>query len=224
MPIAIRKTDAVAEACCYVVAGLPSTDLQRLKPPQIRGLLDAAAERALNELARLAALCCEVPVALISLSDRVGRKDRPVGSIGITCRDHRLPLCTHVIGTPAEVMVTSDVRCDSRFAGNLPVIAQSGMAFIAAAPLVAPTGEIVGALCIADYAPARARRPAVPDAVRPGCTGDGTARTARPPDTARDEARLPVAPYAAAQERAAGAAEAECNGSAHGSWQSPLLS
>ncbi len=134
---------------CYVVAGLSSHKLQRLTALQAHGVLDAAVEHALNELARLASLSCEVPIALISLLDQ-GPLSLAPGS-AITCRDHGLPFCAHAIAMPAGIMVVPDARRDARFASNPLVTLPPGVVFFAGVPLIASNGETVGALCIADH-------------------------------------------------------------------------
>ncbi|MEO6079474.1 MAG: sensor domain-containing diguanylate cyclase [Steroidobacteraceae bacterium] len=145
------KAEVADDTGCYVIAGLPSTDLQRLTALQANRLLDSGAAPALNELARLAALCCEAPIAMIALSNRHGHTVRPRSGSEIDRREHRLAFCAHSIGEPPQVMVVPDARRDSRFAGNPLVTTLPGIVFIAAAPLVAPTGEAIGALCVTDY-------------------------------------------------------------------------
>ncbi|MEO8314579.1 MAG: sensor domain-containing diguanylate cyclase [Pseudomonadota bacterium] len=139
------------EGGCYVVAGLSSSRLQRLNALQAHDLLDAAAQHALNELTHLAAMCCEVPIAVISLLDRDSRLIQGGPGAEVTCRDHRLPFCAHVIAQPSRVMVIPDARCDARFACNPLVTLPPGMVFFAVAPLIASNGKAVGALCIADH-------------------------------------------------------------------------
>jgi diguanylate cyclase (GGDEF)-like protein len=145
----VTNADLADDGGCYVVAGLSATRLQRLNALQGHGLIDAAAQRSLNELARLTAMCCEVPIALISLVDRDGMVQTP-GPV-INCRDHLLPFCAHAIAPPARVMVIPDARRDARFACNPLVNLPPGMVFFAGAPLIAPKGEVVGALCIVDH-------------------------------------------------------------------------
>jgi diguanylate cyclase (GGDEF)-like protein len=147
----VANTDPADDGGCYIVAGLSATRLQRLNALQAHGLIDSGAQRALNELARLAALCCDTPIALISLVDRGGMVQTPGASIN--CRDHLLPFCAHAIAPPARVMVIPDARRDARFACNPLVTLSPGMVFFAGAPLISPGGDVVGALCIADHQP-----------------------------------------------------------------------
>ena len=146
----LANTEVADDGGCYVVAGLASSRLRRLTALQADGLLDAPAQQALNEVVRLAALCCEAPIALISLVDSGMLVQPPVGS-GISCRDHMLPFCAHAIAPPARVMVIPDARRDSRFAANPLVTVPPGMLFFAGSPLISSKGETVGALCIVDH-------------------------------------------------------------------------
>jgi diguanylate cyclase (GGDEF)-like protein len=134
---------------CYVVAGLSSHRLQRLTALQSHGLLDPTAQHGLNEFARLAALCCDAPIAVISLVGS-GTLVQAPGS-AISCRDHMLPFCAHAIAPPARVTVIPDARNDARFACNPLVTLPPGLVFFAGAPLMGSNGVAVGALCIADH-------------------------------------------------------------------------
>jgi diguanylate cyclase (GGDEF)-like protein len=133
---------------CYVVAGQWSSRLLGLNALQSHGMLDHPTQQVLNELARLAALSCDVPVSLISLLDR-GTMTQTRAS-GVPCRDHRLPLCAHSIARSGDIMVIPDARRDARFACNPMVTLPPSAAFFAGVPLLSPAGETVGALCIAD--------------------------------------------------------------------------
>jgi diguanylate cyclase (GGDEF)-like protein len=138
---------------CFLVARLPSNEQQRLRALHSYGILDSAAEQAFDDLARIAALSCDMPIALISLVD----KDRQwfKSHIGLDAtQTHRdLSFCAHAILSPTEVMVVPDARLDERFAGHPAVVGEPHIIFYAGAPMVSPTGEAIGTVCIADHKP-----------------------------------------------------------------------
>ncbi len=61
-------------------------------------------------------------------------------------------LCTHTI-LRDEVMVVPDTSLDPRFAGNPLVVGPPHVRFYAGAPLLAPNGHSLGALCVLDHRP-----------------------------------------------------------------------
>jgi diguanylate cyclase (GGDEF)-like protein len=138
---------------CYLQAPLPYNEAQRLKTLTSYGVLDSRAEHSFDAVAQLAALSCGTPLALISLIDR----DRQwfKARVGIdACETERgISFCSHAILSPDEVMIIPDALDDIRFAGNPMVTQMPGIRFYAGAPLVSPTGEAIGTLCVADYQP-----------------------------------------------------------------------
>lgn len=142
-----------ADTGCFLSPAPAHDEPARLKALRAYGILDTAAEQSFDDLARLAALCCEAPIALISLVDR----DRQwfKAHIGIETRatPRDLSFCAHAILQPEQVMEVPDARLDPRFALNPTVTGPPHIVFYAGAPLVAPTGEALGTLCVIDHRP-----------------------------------------------------------------------
>lgn len=60
--------------------------------------------------------------------------------------------CHHTIAQ-ADVLVIGDTLLDARFCDNPMVTAPNGVRFYAGAPLIAPGGHAIGALCLVDQTP-----------------------------------------------------------------------
>jgi GAF domain-containing protein len=64
-----------------------------------------------------------------------------------------ISFCGHAIADAARVMCVPDAERDKRFAGNPLVQGPPGIRFYIGAPLVAPDGHVLGAICAIDGTP-----------------------------------------------------------------------
>jgi len=137
---------------------------RRLKALRRYAILDTLPEQALDDLVKLAATVCEVPIALISLvdEDRQWFKAKIGFSPVETPRD--ISFCTHTIQQP-DLFVVPDAKQDERFASNPMVTGTPGIRFYAGIPLVTAEGEALGALCVKDHV-ARELSPIQAEALR----------------------------------------------------------
>lgn len=142
-----------ATGCFLSAAPKPANEAQRIKALHAYGVLDSAAEQSFDDIARLAALCCDVPIALISLVDTDRQWFKSHVGLDAAGTPRAISFCSHAILEPEKVMVVPDAREDARFAVNPLVTGDPRIVFYAGAPLVTPTGEAIGTLCIADHKP-----------------------------------------------------------------------
>jgi diguanylate cyclase (GGDEF)-like protein len=130
-------------------APLPKNEALRVSVLHRYGILDTLAERSYDDITMLASHICETPSAMISLvdTDRQWFKSR----VGLdVCETHRdLSVCAHAILQPDKTLVVPDLREDMRFCDN-PLVEEGGIRFYAGAPLVSPSGEALGTVCVVD--------------------------------------------------------------------------
>jgi len=121
-------------------------------------VLDTVPEEVFDEMADLAALICEAPIALISLvdEDRQWFKARVGTTLKETSRD--ISFCAHaILGT--EIFIVPDATKDERFKHNPLVTTKPKIRFYAGAPLITPDGHALGSLCVMDKVPRKLREP-----------------------------------------------------------------
>ena len=113
-------------------------------------ILDTDREPLFDSLARLAAEACRAPVALVSLVDRDRlwfKAEIGLGGLRETPRDGAP--CAEAIRSDA-LMEVSDAQADPRFATHAFARDAPGARLYAGAPLILPSGERLGTLCIMD--------------------------------------------------------------------------
>jgi diguanylate cyclase (GGDEF)-like protein/PAS domain S-box-containing protein len=131
-------------------APIPLDEDKRLSRLHSLGVLDTAPEPIFDALTRMASAVCGVPIALLSLVDanRQWFKSN-IGLDGVAQTPRDIAFCAHTILHPALMEVT-DALQDPRFADNPLVTEAPHIRFYAGAPIVLPTGESVGTLCVID--------------------------------------------------------------------------
>lgn len=131
---------------------IPADEDRRLSILAEYQLLDTPPSEDFDRLASLAARLFKVPIVLISL---VG-KDRQFfkARIGIdlygSSRDSSF--CAHAI-MHDDIMFVPDALNDPRFASNPFVLGPPFIRFYAGKPLITPTGERLGTVCLIDSTP-----------------------------------------------------------------------
>src|SRR6202521_6238790 len=101
-----------------IVAQTPPNEGGRLEARRGFDILDTPAEKAFDDLVRLALYICETPIAAVSFIDK-GRQwfKSKVGLAGPeTKRD--ISFCGHAITLPNETLIVPDTLLDARFSDN----------------------------------------------------------------------------------------------------------
>lgn len=133
-----------------MLAPIPCDEDDRLAALHSFGILDAPRNEEFDDIIRLVARICNVPIAMITMIDR----DRQwfVSEVGAGAREspRDTSFCGHAI-FERELMVVSDARSDPRFANNPNVTGEPFMRFYAGAVLRTAEGVPIGTLCIIDH-------------------------------------------------------------------------
>jgi len=135
----------------------PENEDERINTLRGYGILDTHPEDRFDDLTRLAALICGTPISLISLVDEDRQWFKSKTGLDVCQTPREEAFCAHAIMSP-ELLVVSDASQDPRFAANPLVLGELHVRFYAGAPLTAPNGHHLGALCVIDRVPRQLSR------------------------------------------------------------------
>lgn len=124
-------------------------------------IVDTFAEQAYDDLTSLAADTFGTPIAVIAFLDRDRNWFKSRIGVAATHAPREFALCEHLLLRPGEVLVVNDAATDERFRGNPLVLSDPNIRFYAGAPLVAPSGHVLGAICAIDTKPREAKPAAI---------------------------------------------------------------
>lgn len=131
---------------------IPWQESDRLKALDRYKLLDTAPEEAFDDIVRIAAQICQVPMALISLVD--DKRQWFKAALGVSAPEtpRDIAFCAHAI-EQTDMLIVGDAREDQRFADNPLVTGDMSLRFYAGARLETPDGFPLGTLCVLDTKP-----------------------------------------------------------------------
>jgi len=145
--------DAVSESSDSVkTAPMPEQEAKRLAALRRYDILDTLPEIAFDELTRLAAQICEMPIALITMVDENRQWFKSRIGLELTETPRDVSFCAHTI-LQGELLAVEDAARDERFAQNPMVLASPRIRSYAGMPLVTGDGFNLGTLCVMDRRP-----------------------------------------------------------------------
>lgn len=118
-------------------------------------ILDSLPEQAYDDIAKIAAMICGVPISLVSMIDESRQWIKAGHGIPSVIRElpRELSCCAHTINHPGDLMEVEDASIDERFADNPLATNEPYIQYYAGAPLVNKEGFAVGTLCVIDHEP-----------------------------------------------------------------------
>ncbi len=134
---------------------LPANEDARLKAVNgVNSVIGAgmAEQEVFDSIARLARDITETPMAAVSLVEK--DRQRFLAHPGLPAQEtfRTVTFCAHAI-LASELMEVPDARADPRFRDNPLVLGPPHIRAYAGVPLVLPSGESLGALCVLDTVP-----------------------------------------------------------------------
>ncbi len=130
----------------------PVLSPERLAALAAYRILDTPAEADFDGIVRIASHICATPIALVSLveQDRQWFKAR----VGIDACETSISqsVCAHGLSR-TDPLIIPDLTLDPRTASNTLVTEEPNIRFYAGAPLVTPSGQVIGMLCVIDTVP-----------------------------------------------------------------------
>lgn len=114
-------------------------------------VVDAAADHRFDGIIRLAQGVFGMPLVAVNLVDEEHQHTRAAAGFPIGSIPRELSICGHTLEEPG-IMEVPDLREHPVFATN-PLVAELGLRYYVGAPLHAPTGQLIGRLCLGDNVP-----------------------------------------------------------------------
>src|SRR5690625_647945 len=115
-------------------------------------VLDTPAEKQYDNLTKLAAAICDVPIAMINLIDR--NRQWVKSKVGTEFQEgsRENSFCSFAIANSQKIIEIQDVRKDPRFINN-PFVKNKSVVFYAGYVLEDEEGHALGTLCLLDFKP-----------------------------------------------------------------------
>ncbi|WP_114749294.1 ATP-binding protein [Pleomorphovibrio marinus] len=127
-------------------------ELERLKTLLSYGILDTPIEKEFDDLAELASVICDTPIAIISVID--DKRQWYKAKVGIDINEVKLEetFCQYTMAAE-DFLEIPNATLDPRVRENPKVKGENGIRFYAGYPLKAENGYCIGTLCVVGTQP-----------------------------------------------------------------------
>lgn len=132
-------------------AALPPDEDLRVRALRELRILDTPREQRYDDIAQLAMMICEAPIAVVTLIDHDRQWFKSCLGLEGTETPRDVAFCAHAILKPDELLEVQDATQDERFSDNPLVTGSPYIRFYAGAPLLTAEGFALGTLCVVDY-------------------------------------------------------------------------
>jgi CheY-like chemotaxis protein len=133
------------------VLDLPESETSRLKSLTELGILDTLPEQVFDDLARLASLICDTPVALIDFVDEQRVWFKAKIGLEVDSLPREESFSAYAI-SQSDALIIPDPLTDERFRNSF-LVTEIGIRFFAGIPLIPLNGHAVGTLAVMDRIP-----------------------------------------------------------------------
>lgn len=130
----------------------PENEAARIAELKKYKLLDTFSENDFDNITKLVAAICEVPIALITLLDLERNFFKSHVGVDFNQSPRNISFCGHAILEDDEIFIVEDATKDERFDDN-PLVTENQAVFYAGVPLINPNGFKLGTLCVFDHKP-----------------------------------------------------------------------
>ena len=134
-------------------APAPENEAARLLELDELQLLDTLPEAVYDDIARLASVLCNTPMATITLVDTDRQWFKAKHGMADSETPRSMSFCAHAILSPGSLFEVPDAAADPRFAAYPSVTGSPNIRFYAGIPIVTESGHALGTLCVIDQKP-----------------------------------------------------------------------
>jgi signal transduction histidine kinase len=131
---------------------IPENEQLRLKELYEYHILDTESDEDFNEIVQIASSICSTPISLVSLIDTDRQWFKAKVGLDTEETGRNVSFCSHAI-LGSELFIIPDASRDERFHDNPLVTGRPDIRFYAGVPLVSPSGNNMGSLCVIDTVP-----------------------------------------------------------------------
>jgi len=132
---------------------IPDNEVERLAAVREYNIIDSLPEMDYDNLTRIAAEICQMPVSLITIMDAERQWFKSHHGTDLTENSRDLTFCAHGMINPEVPLIVPDATKDPRFSENPIVTGPFNIRFYSGISLINESGYVLGSLCVFDVKP-----------------------------------------------------------------------